>query len=314
MDVSNLGYFVQVEVFDKIQIIDKVTTEIVPETAIDITYAVIMSIIACVVFISLWKYPPLKKYDNLGAKKWGGMESTKTPYDNFDEQKLQDVTNKLSGYYRMLIGIFGILLAFIIADKIILSLVNIGMILWTSWVLAIIIRMGSISLRMSDLFEIDYNLTYRRRNVYAYREFFKTSLIFLIVSVVLVPSFFVLPIPTDDYLDSLPWTPSISLLIISAIIAGMTVVFHTFIMIFSGGIKGTKIWLYGLPVPYIIMAVVGMFAGSPLEPVFVSFVNFDTHIPSIMYWTSSFVHGAAYAGLFFIGRALLARYKELQKN
>jgi len=116
--------------------------------------------------------------------------------DQEEISKLEKISHKISDNYRMILPIYGILLAFVVSDKILLVFRSAFFVMWTGMVIALIVRAGGISIELSDVIETK-SLAHTRKKIIAAKKFFSFSLSMLILTVALLPGFFLIPNLTD---------------------------------------------------------------------------------------------------------------------
>jgi len=147
-----------------------------------------------------WHRPP-KKY------------KMKTPYDSTETEELKNIGTKLSQSFIALITVYGVLLAFVISDKIAFALTSWSFLIWTGWVLAVIVRAGLMLMSLVDMFEKKYSIDFLRQKIFGIKEFFKLTLVMLPIAIAFLPAFILLDDPSTKFFESLPWEENISILI-----------------------------------------------------------------------------------------------------
>lgn len=281
----------------------------------DILIFLISLVIGVIYFTLEFKNKRLSDLTLEISKKLKSAEYIKTPYDNLNAPDLEKIINKISNNFRIVITIYGVLLAFVVSDKISSSLSNWGFLIWAGWIIAIIIRASMHLYELSDIIERGWQLTYIRKTVFASNQFFKHSLIFFAIGIALLPSFFWVNTPTLEEIKNLPWNMSFSIFSGAFAILLITLVFYLLLWIFSAQFEGGKLNLF-----FYSLLLIGTSAldaasnNSPLTPVLVSIVGQKFFIPSAFYLPLSF-SGPAIIGatVMRIGRMIFYYFKYLRK-
>ncbi|MGI0027630.1 MAG: hypothetical protein ACREAD_07300, partial [Nitrosopumilaceae archaeon] len=136
----------------------------------------------------------LQKLRHTYLKKNETEDWKDTPYDDNAFGPLEVLAGKLSRIYPAIITIYVILLAFVVSDKAVLAYTNWYFVIWCGWILAIIVRTGTVMMMLFDISKED-PIEITKRNIYAAREFFKHSLYLLVPTVAFLPAFFIASLP-----------------------------------------------------------------------------------------------------------------------
>ena len=151
----------------------------------------------------LFKYTSIRKFVLISTKKqnYDSQDLQITPYDNLKEETLEKIINKLTNNYRIVVAVYGILLSFVVSDILIKQSPNWSVILWTGWIVGFTVRIGIISINLSDKLETRKNnesLLNIAQYVYGSRNFLKHSLLILIPLIALLPVTTIPSVPLYD--------------------------------------------------------------------------------------------------------------------
>jgi len=209
-------------------------------------------------------------------------KTTGTPYDNFSKEEIKDIVTRMNANYRVIITIYGVLLAFVISDRVGLVLINWNFLIWTSWLLAIIVRAGMISMSLFDLVETN-SLDKAKKHLYASKIFFKNSLFLLLLGIALIPTFFTAETPDDikEILTKYPWHSEMSLFTTALAIFSVFLFFYYVPFKISNYVtkEGTQnLWVFGIFV-LIFSFFIGSNFGPHLEAKEVVLFGFNAVIP-----------------------------------
>ena len=174
---------------------------------------------------------------------------------------------KTNRSYRIIIIVYGILLAFVVSDKLSLALSSWYFIIWVGWIAAIMIRTGYISRTLFDF--IETRSIIEARNEIYYTKIFSKHLIYLLVlGTAFLPSFFIAPEPSIDAFGEYRWGIELSVAT-GAIAIFCSALFFYFVpfrisdyMTTRGAIKTCMFG--GL---LLVMGGIAHFSSSPLEPI-----------------------------------------------
>lgn len=231
----------------------------------------------------------LQKLRQAYLKKSEKKDWKDTPYDDNVFGPLELLAGKLNKIYPAIIMIYVILLAFVVSDKAVLAYTNWYFVIWCGWILAIIVRTGTVMMMLFDISKEDPIET-TKRNIYAAREFFKHSLYLLVPTVAFLPAFFISSIPTAQMIKE-PWQPWVSILS-----AGVAIIF-LFLIFYRISLKIQEYAKEGGAghTYFIVIILIGFGAtaayypeSSPISPMLVTlWKSSDTYvIPTILYVVS----------------------------
>lgn len=275
----------------------------------EILYLLIILIIGTVYLTLEFKNKRLSGLATEENKKFKAAEFAKTPYEKSTPGDLEKIINKISNNYRIVITIYGVLLAFVVSDKLSSTLSNWSFLIWTGWIIAIIIRAGMHLYELSDIMERDYQLTYMRRTVFGANQFFKFSLIFFAIGIALLPSFFFIEAPTIAEIKDLPWNISLSIFSGAFAILLITFVFYLMLWLFSAQFKDGILNLFTYSLMLIGISAVNAFSTiSPLTPVSISLLGQKFLIPSAFYHPFFYTSTALFGSTIVRGGRILFYY------
>lgn len=235
-------------------------------------------------------------YQRLPPTKLGS-----TPYDKLEIDDLRPIISNLNQHYRVLITVFGILLAFIVSDKISFALFNWNFIIWVGWVLGVIVKSAWNMIELSDIIERKSSIENIRFESYKNKQLIKHSFILLVFGIAFLPSFMFLESPSEDSLKNLPWDKSVSILAGAIGIISVTFGF-TFILGLAPNEVAPNIKLmYAYVIFLFVLGSISSWSTlSPIEPKLVTFgAGITFEIPQIFVTVISFGSGSAYMMLFF---------------
>lgn len=261
----------------------KIFTTVKPP--IEITSSFISSGIGFTLYFLLRKHERVKHFVSQGIEKLGYPDRyRKTPYDNLELAELEKIQNRLDGNYRIIITVYGVLLAFVVSDKISYALSSWSFIVWCGWILAVIIKTGFITSKMSDIIEIKRPIEEIRRKIFSAKEFFNYTLILLVLATAFLPTFFLSEQPSVEKIKSLPWDTSTSLISGAFGIMAVCLFFYGVpLQMYQLEIAGGKLYLYMMIGTIIILAFIAHNSDSPITPVFVSILGNKFYMPSVFY-------------------------------
>ena len=262
-----------------------------------------------------------KKFYNFLGNHGGLPEKTtykKTPYENLDQPRLDkyslnNILNRISNNYRILVTIYGILLAFVVSDKISLIFSSWGFMLWTGWVLAVIIKAGWHLWEMSDLMERKNDLIEISREVYNQKEFFKHMMILLVIAIAFLPSVVYLHEDSFD-LSTLPWSTSVTALTATLGILGMTFLFFFILHMFKFVEESGSLLVYAYVGTLFLLYFLSGFNDSPLEPQLVTLGGIvNGTIPTLFVSALIIGFGFGFYPLIVIMRMIFHKFEKKKK-
>jgi hypothetical protein len=253
----------------------------------EISYSIILTILGLIFVIFLIKNKKLLNF----VKKKGGFPDApkflKTPYEGPDEttldkSNLEKIADRLANNFRILITIYGILLAFIVSDKIETVFSSWPFMLWTGWILGVIIKAGWHLWSMSDLVERKSDLVEISREIYNQREFFKHMMILLAVAIAFLSMIVFLNHDSFDT-KTISWSPSVTAISGAFGILATTFLFFMILHLFKFVELNGSITIYMYVFTLFIMSLpVGATHNSPLQPVLITVGDlFKGEVPSI---------------------------------
>ena len=227
------------------------------------------------IFIILTQNKTIRKFlvTNL---KWAKIkpEAYITDYDNLTLEQLEKIVKKTSDNYRLLITVYGVLLAFVISGNLELAFSRWSFVIWCGWILALIVRSGSFAMNLSDIIETNNVVNAQvkllvARRVFAAKTFLNHALYLLVVAIAFLPVIFFEKGSTD--VSNLPWLPQISILSIAVAIGGVFFVLYyggAKIQNFESKVNSKDIWFYTM---ILVGQMVANPTSSPLQPSEVTF-------------------------------------------
>lgn len=200
-------------------------------------------------------------------KTKSGYRYKENPYDKLEKPDLMNIISKTNTSYRIIIIIYGILLAFVVSDKISLALSSWYFIIWSGWILAIMVKAGAVSMALSDIAETR-SINEVRNEIYAKKIFFKHSIYLLVLGIAFLPSFFMAPEPALETLEEYKWGIEVSVATSATAIFCSTLFFFFVSFRVSDYITtrgATKLYIFaGL---LLVMGAIAYFSAPPLEPI-----------------------------------------------
>jgi hypothetical protein len=306
----------EASLFETIHIIDSV--EIISPIAKDILFQLIATILGVGFLILIVKNSKFRDF----LDKHGGLPEKvkfrKTPYEYLDQSRLDktslnNIVNRLSNNYRILVTIYGILLAFVVSDKISLIFSSWAFMIWTGWVLGVIIKASWHLWEMSDLIERKNDLIEISRDVYNQKEFFKHMMILLVVAIAFLPP--VIYLHNDSVSpDTFPWRESITALTATFGVLAMTFLFFMLLHLFKFVDESGSMPIYAYVGTLFLLYFISGFNDSPLEPQLITLGGVATgNIPTL--FVSALTLGSGFGAYLFvvIFRIIFAKF-EKRKN
>lgn len=156
----------------------------------DVSFEIIMWLLGFAVVIAIYKIPFFNNL-RLGQNAFfRTKEYGENPYVKLNTKQLRGIRNRLTTGYVAILTIYGVLLAFVIAEPIFRTVSSWYFSLWIGWILAIITKCGMI---LSNLFDIEEtNSMEMPRLLHGAKQFFKVSIYLLILTIAVVPTFYFL--------------------------------------------------------------------------------------------------------------------------
>ncbi|MEX2191995.1 MAG: hypothetical protein WD717_01245 [Nitrosarchaeum sp.] len=299
---------------DTLNVIDYV--EVFGPQAKDLLFYLISTIVGIVFTVMLVKSSKFSNflYANGGLPE--KLKYKKTPYENLDQpildkSSLDNIINRISNNYRILVTIYGILLAFVVSDKISLIFSSWAFMIWTGWVLGVIIKAGWHLWEMSDLIERKSDLIDISRDIYNQKEFFKHMMILLAIAIAFLPSVIYFH---DDLFnpDTLPWGNSATAFIGAFGVLSITFLFFMILHLYRFVDEGGSLSVYSYVGSLFLLFFLSGFNDSPLEPQLVTLGGIiDGKIPTLFVSALVLVGGLGSYPLFIISRMI---FKKLKKS
>lgn len=252
--------------------------------SMEIWYQIVLLFVA-IIFIILAQHKKIKSFLVTYLKSTPNKQSYSTLYDNLTIPQLEKIVKKTSDNYRLLITVYGVLLAFVISGNLELAFSRWSLVIWGGWILAIIVRSGSFAMNLSDILEIyniecaDIKLLVARR-VYASQTFLKHALYLLVPAIAFLPVIFFEQ--KNNVVTNFSWSPQVSILSIAVAISGV------FFLLYYGGAKiqnfeskinSRDIWFYTM---MLVGQMIANPVSSPLQPVGVTFFGSVFQIPLVI--------------------------------
>ena len=207
-------------------------------------------------------------------------EYTDSQYQNLSESELKQVVSSMQIGYPALLALYGILLAFMVSDKISYALSSWHFVLWCGWILAIIVRIGIV---LVSLFDVSQSgRLHLARTIYDAKQFFKIVVILIVPTVAFLPMLHFAKSPDSINVNSLQWgvglsTVSTALAIVFAFLLFFFPAFRPQVFAKKSGLFDVMLMLGLLMSASLFMPV----ESSPLDPVeFTSFDNHSFNLPS----------------------------------
>jgi len=274
-----------------------------------------LAMIAGLVFIGLLQFN--KNFNTWVYRRLFSKKLSSTPYDHLEEEDVKYILSNVNNHYRILITVFGILLAFIVSDKISFALFNWNFIIWVGWVLGVIVRITWNMIGLSDIIERKISLNEVRFETYKNKQLIKHSFVLLVFGIAFLPSFMFLESPSEDKLDNLPWDRSVSILAGALGIISVTFGFAWVLGLAPNNVKNNVRLMYlSILILFILGSISSWSTLSPIEPKLVTF-GFDVtlELPQIIVTIINFGAGAGGMILFFLLEMIdFKRHQRKQSN
>ncbi len=244
--------------------------------------ASILSVLGLFILLAFKKSHKLKELFETYVKESGGYDLLEKPYPDVKEVRdFEKMVNNVNNNYRILAAVYGIMLGFVVSEKIIFVLSSWYFVLWCGMILGIIVRLGNISLTLSELVETTSEHDKIKRKINSANKFFKAALFLLIPTIALLPGFFMLgEAPTYTNVDF----PHFALYV------GLSgaVIFSSFIYFYSLAFnmsdlenkKGDRV-LYYITFMGIVLGTL-VYAISPITPIPIFLDGIKYEIPLIL--------------------------------
>jgi hypothetical protein len=264
---------------------------------------IILTIIGFVILALISKVPSLVKRDELRKDLLEKEEYRKSVYDNIPLSELNSVVKNMNVGYPAVLTVYGILLAFIVSDKIFLATSSWFFIVWSGWILAILVRTGLVIRKFFDVTETK-NQTEIIRIVVDGKLFFKHAFYFLIPTIAFLPTFFFTSVPSLEQIQDLPWGEEITILSVVFSFIIMFIPFYALPLRSKrlATISGVTEWYFVV----IILIGLGAFAqyvSSPLEPLAVTIFGVGSYlIPTAIYTMGLFGAFFGFAMILYLIR------------
>lgn len=248
-------------------------------TVIEVKWSLFLFLIGSFLLF-LFKYPTIKKFILISSQKDNEtvQEDHTTPYDHISEPNLEKIINKLTNNYRIVVAVYGVLLSFVVSDILITKEPNWSIIIWTGWIIGFTVRIGAISITLSDVLENRKNnesLVSIARYVYGSKNFLKHILIILIPLIALLPATAISSVSTKSI------ETQIDVFGIAGGIIGIAFFLYLITKIKEfQTVDGPKV-LYVLILSFIFIGAISHGASSPLQPVTVLFFDNSVSMPLI---------------------------------
>ncbi|MGI0088359.1 MAG: hypothetical protein ACREBI_10460 [Nitrosotalea sp.] len=259
----------------------------------DLIWSIILTSVGGGILFAFFSSVRLRELRKKFVEKHGLKTKGSTIYDNLDNTQLEKVISKMSTSCAVLITVFAILLAFVVTERISLALTNLYFVIWCGWIIAIIVKLGLISVDLFDLLETKKDI---RRTLFFYKDVLRNTPLLLIPIIAVMPIFFLEPIPTMDSFKNLPW--SFETEIFSGVLAIIGAVAVTYYMAFQN--KDVSAQFAGMWGNNIFFVLVGIFNYSKISPTIpekIILFNQTYQIPLVIQFLS--VAGIVF-GLFMI--------------
>ena len=228
----------------------------------------------------------------------------KTPYDDLDFNKLENIINRLINNYRILITVYGVLFAFIITTNLDKAFSNWAFIIWIGWTLAIIVKIGTMALDLSDMLEISNGkkLIDTARKIYSYKNYVKHALYLLVPAVAFLPILLYEIKPSQEIMHF--WSQETSVIsiawgIFSVFLLIFWVVLRVSNFIYSRGFES----FYLFAIILLVLGALQTQINSPLDPKEIVFFGVEETITNVFYVT---VYVGSFA--FWVGISIWIRF------
>lgn len=283
------------------------------QTPHDITLYLILTILGVVFLILLFKNERVTKFF-LSGKSLVSQDEIKNPYDAFDEIKLKSILDRLTNNYRILLAVYGILLAFVVSDKISYSLISWNFLIWSGYVLGVIMKAGWNLVDLTDIMERNPNKA--SRIIFRNKEFFRHTLILLAVAIAFLPAMTLVEQPTKEYFDSLPWKHEVSILSGAFGILSIAFLFFMILHLYETDNSQGIFSIYAYPALLFIFGNVSSWGlQSPIQPKLVSIGGFiQGEIPQIFVTAVSFGTTAIGMMVWGILAVINAKYQKRKER
>ncbi len=245
----------------------------------------------------------------------------KTEYDELSLDSLDKIRDRLNRNFAILITIYGLIFAFIISENLSRAFVSWSLIIWTGWVLAIIIRSGITTIELIDIIEIkkDNKEQGVAKQIFAAKTFFRHSLYLFVPALAFLPAIY-FPTSMEFDLNHLPWSMQESVFTIALGILGVFAFVYfltTRISEFEtyNGIQG--FWIFTLML--ISMGGFSYISASPLSIEHITLFDYNIQIPNVfsvalsLIWYAGFISLIAFGYLLFYKIAHMINDKRKQK-
>ncbi|MBI1828787.1 MAG: hypothetical protein HY222_06240 [Thaumarchaeota archaeon] len=222
-----------------------------------------------------------------------------TPYDTFNLETLQRIVDKLSRNFTILITIYGFLFVFIISQNFQHVSYSWPVIIWSGWVLAIIVRSANIALVLTDTLEraqVNGTIRIAASMIYAYNRYYKHATYLLVFAVAFSPAVF-LPLNEQHRADTELWGSQISIPIIALGIIGVSLAAYYFAEV-RDLIKPTGIPnIYFMSIFLLAIEPLSYISATPLSKMNVILLGYQFAIPQLL-WVVLF------AGWWYLSAAI----------
>ncbi len=126
------------------------------------------------------------KYDSQPRKQ------LKNPYEDLNMSQLTNIAERVTSNIRIVVGVYGVLLSFMVTTNLQIAFSSWIFALWTGWTLAIMIRAGNFASSIIDI-EVIKSEELAAHKVFAAREFSKHAIYLLVIAIAFTPVFFLTP-------------------------------------------------------------------------------------------------------------------------
>lgn len=203
-----------------------------------------------------------------------------TPYDNFQLDALQRIVDRLGRNFTILITIYGFLFVFIISQNFQHVSYSWAVIIWSGWILAIIVKTANIALSLTDILETT-QIKVAAPTIYAYNRYYKHTTYLLVFAVAFSPVVF-LPLNEQHHDDFELWSPQISILTIALGIIGVFFATYYFAQVYDL-IKPVGIPnIYFMSIFLLATETLSSISAAPLSSVNVNLLGYVFVIPQVI--------------------------------
>lgn len=242
----------------------------------DITVYLIFWAVGFVVLPFFYKLDLIKQKRIEKRNYFDSFDYESSRYSKLDREKLREIAKNLNTGYPILLGIYGILLAFVVSQNIQTPLTNWHFIIWSGWILAIITRSGMMIFALFDLGinEDHKTLVIRIEDT---KQFFKQAVFFLIPTVAVLPMIY--QSTGNTILHNMQSFPSY----IAPVSLAIGFVWFVFYLIPLRGFGSRNFWgiiLYMSVFFTLMIITITPSSSSPLDPISISIGQYITTIPS----------------------------------